>query len=141
MGIVLARDTSAAESNEKLEASKCPRRTRPTISDLPFPRAESNKNMEKWHKTFIPALLSWAGMQINPFGTNSMIQEPVEDIWFSTFPDVALDDTKLGVVMAVVRSTIRLDSGGMGLTASRLRARLTIGIVTWGKVGTAPSWC
>jgi hypothetical protein len=139
MGIVLARDTSATESDGKLEGSKCPRRTRPTMSDLPFPPAESNKNMEKWRKTFVPALLSWAGRQIDPFGTNSMIQEPAEDIWFSTFPDVALDDTKLGIVMAVVRSTIQLDSGGVGLTASRLRTHLTIGAATWGKVGTAPS--
>ncbi|KAH9960751.1 hypothetical protein BGW80DRAFT_1461020 [Lactifluus volemus] len=120
MGIVLARDTSATESDGKLEGSKCPRRTRPTMSDLPFPPAESNKNMEKWRKTFVPALLSWAGRQIDPFGTNSMIQEPAEDIWFSTFPDVALDDTKLGIVMAVVENTLnnwRSDMGKSGYRA------------------------
>ncbi|KAH9967781.1 hypothetical protein BGW80DRAFT_1462112 [Lactifluus volemus] len=120
MGIVLARDTSAMESDGKLEGSKCPRRTRPTMSDLPFPPAESNKNMEKWRKTFVPALLSWAGRQIDPFGTNSMIQEPAEDIWFSTFPDVALDDTKLGIVMAVVENTLnnwRSDMGKSGYRA------------------------
>ncbi|KAH9954723.1 hypothetical protein BGW80DRAFT_1467625 [Lactifluus volemus] len=119
MGIVLARDTSATESDGKLEGSKCPRRTRPTMSDLPFPPAESNKNMEKWRKTFVPALLSWAGRQIDPFGTNSMIQEPAEDIWFSTFPDVALDDTKLGIVMAVVENTLNNWHSDMGKSGYR----------------------
>jgi hypothetical protein len=139
MGIVLARDTSSAESDGRLEASKRSRRTRPTMSDLPFPPADSSKNMEKWRKIFIPALLTWAGTQTDPFGINNMIQEPAEDIWFSVFPDVALNDMELGVVLAVVRSMILLDSGGMGLTVSRSRPHLTIGAATWGKVGTAPS--
>jgi hypothetical protein len=100
MGIVL---TSVAESNGKLEGSKHLRKTRPTLSDLPF---NSKNDREKWRKIFVPALLSWAGTQIDPFGTNSMINEPVEDIWWSTFPDVALDDTKLSTVLSVVHSMI-----------------------------------
>ncbi|KAH9953068.1 hypothetical protein BGW80DRAFT_1520010 [Lactifluus volemus] len=120
MGIVLARDTSSAESDGRLEASKRLRRTRPTMSDLPFPPADSSKNMEKWRKIFIPALLTWAGTQTDPFGINNMIQEPAEDIWISVFPDVALNDMELGVVLAVVETTLnnwRSDMGKSGYRA------------------------
>ncbi|KAH9972506.1 hypothetical protein BGW80DRAFT_1459857 [Lactifluus volemus] len=82
MGIVLARDTSATESDGKLEGSK----------------------------------------QIDPFGTNSMIQEPAEDIWFSTFPDVALDDTKLVLSWLWFENTLnnwRSDMGKSGYRARR----------------------
>jgi hypothetical protein len=113
MGILLSRDTSAAYRNGNLETLKRPRKARSTLSDLPFPPSESNKYMDKWRKSFVPALLSWAGAQIDPFGTNSMIQGPVEDIWCSSFPDVELDDTEIGVVSTVVCSMIQLDSWGM----------------------------
>lgn len=51
---------------------------RPTVSDLPLPR--SSGYIQDWHKKFVPLLISWAGSQIDLFGTNGHIDGAIKSV-------------------------------------------------------------
>ncbi|KAF8807979.1 hypothetical protein BYT27DRAFT_7211610 [Phlegmacium glaucopus] len=65
-----------------------------TVSSLPFPQGSAAcPFVKKWRKTFKPTLIQWASTMEDPFGTNSVMDTVVEQIWTHTFPDILMDVT------------------------------------------------
>jgi len=72
-----------------------------TKANLPFPGGGNHLHL--WGKLFRPSLLSWAGSQEDPFGTNGMMHTVIVQIWGCVYPDIILDDQKMAIVVNVVR--------------------------------------
>lgn len=72
-----------------------------TKANLPFPHG--GNHLYIWAKNFRPALLSWAGSQEDPFGTNGMMHPEVNRIWSRLYPDIDLNGQNLVIVLNVVR--------------------------------------
>lgn len=89
------------------DRKKRPPKPRYTQADLPFPHGLSGEEgINRWRSSFIPSLLSWAGAQDDPFGTNCRLEmNPSElvNIWERVYPGSTLDDKGLNVVAFVVR--------------------------------------
>src|SRR5260221_161668 len=100
---IAAKSRSQARSNDSMDAtpsipwprvSELDDETPPASShkqnytkdDLPFPPGGNHRHI--WGKSFRPALLSWAGSQDNPFGTNGTIHSEISDIWCRLYPDI-----------------------------------------------------
>ena len=71
------------------------------IPDLPF--AHWDIDSRKWCISFVPLLLAWAGTQRDPFGTNSQMADEVAALWEHVYPAIVLNDTRLSVIISVVR--------------------------------------
>ena len=74
------------------------KKMRYTQADLPFPPTRIIECLFRWQTSFLPSLISWAGAQDDPFGTNSRLaaasfSEEVVKIWECIFPDIPLDDS------------------------------------------------
>lgn len=68
-------------------ASSKPRREKFKVSDLTVLVTASHTS--RWQKQFRHTLISWAGAQADPFGTNSLLtNEVVMEIWDTVYPDV-----------------------------------------------------
>ena len=74
-----------------------------TVADLPFPGGGNHRRI--WGKDFRRSLLSWAGSQEDPFGTNGRMHQEISRIWERLYPDIKLDAEKMGIVVYVVRHT------------------------------------
>ena len=72
-----------------------------TKADLPFPPGGNHRYI--WAKYFRPALLSWAGSQDDPFGTNGRIHDEITNIWHRLYPDIELNDENMTILVDVVR--------------------------------------
>jgi hypothetical protein len=63
--------------------------------------------LHQWRTSFIPSLLSWAGAQDDPFGTNCRLamnlSDEVVNIWERVYPGSKLDDDGKLIVLFVVR--------------------------------------
>ncbi|KAH9979278.1 hypothetical protein BGW80DRAFT_1276341 [Lactifluus volemus] len=103
MGIVLS---GGAEGDAQVSQAKRSRKPKYVMTDLPFPAVDKDNYMEMWRKTFIPSLLSWAGQQADPFGTNGRMRGPVSVIWSTTFPDVLLEERGLEIVLTVAENAL-----------------------------------
>ena len=73
-----------------------------TISDLPLPLADGGAYIEKWHKDFVPSLLTWAGAHEDPFRVRSELFTAVPHIWERVFCDVRLHNNDLVTLVKVV---------------------------------------
>ncbi|KAH9982993.1 hypothetical protein BGW80DRAFT_1266271, partial [Lactifluus volemus] len=93
--------TSGSKGDAQVSQAKRSRKPKYVMTDLPFPAVDKDNYMEMWRKTFIPSLLSWAGQQADPFGTNGRMRGPVSVIWSTTFPDVLLEERGLEIVLTV----------------------------------------
>jgi len=71
-----------------------------TKADLPFPRG--GNHIYIWGKYFRPCLLSWAGSQSDPFGTNGMMHHKIAHIWACLYPGIHLDNQNRTIVLDVV---------------------------------------
>ena len=76
------------------------RKARHTLMDLPLPRG--GRYLQIWRKKFVPLLISWAGSQEDPFGTNGLIEGTVSSLWKRVYPDIDLEDTDTNIVVNVV---------------------------------------
>lgn len=68
--------------------------------DLPLPR--TGRHLQNWRKKFVPRLISWAGSQEDPFGTNGRIDGAVKSVWKRVYPDIGIDDADMDIVIIVV---------------------------------------
>ena len=58
-----------------------------------FPRTTSTRRSDRiWRRHFVPELLTWAGVQENPFDVNNGIHTEVTRIWESLYPSIPLPD-------------------------------------------------
>ena len=104
MGIVFnnAALSSTTGDSDSVKYSRR-RKVRPAMRDLPFPRGAIY--VQLWRNTFVPALLAWAGAQEDAFGTNGKLESmgQIGVIWENIYPDIALNDKELKIVVNVVR--------------------------------------
>jgi hypothetical protein len=78
------------------------RRKKFGISDLPFTRRDIDSR--KWRTSFVPSLIAWAGTQFDPFDTNSRMSDEVVALWKRVYPAIVLNDTRISVILSVVRT-------------------------------------
>jgi hypothetical protein len=80
-------------------------------ADLPFPRDRDLGGLNgdyiyRWRSSFLPSLLSWAGAQDDPFGTNCRLSMnfsvEVTNIWARVYPESILDEDERQIVLSVV---------------------------------------
>ena len=71
-----------------------------TTLDLPYP--PGGKNSENW-KLLNAMLISWAGAQEDPFGTNGRLNSEIDTLWENTFPGGVLDAQGRKCALVVVR--------------------------------------
>jgi hypothetical protein len=71
-----------------------------TKADLPFPPGGHHRHT--WQRFFRPALLSWAGSQDDPFGTNGRMHDEISQIWCRLYPDIELNDKNMSILVDVV---------------------------------------
>ena len=84
------------------------RKPRATLMDLPLPR--TGRYLQNWRKKFVPLLLSWAGSQADPFGTNGRIDSAVTSVWKRVYPDISIDDAQKDTVVVVVSLLLVIES-------------------------------
>ncbi|KAH8981457.1 hypothetical protein EDB86DRAFT_2834871 [Lactarius hatsudake] len=97
---------------------KSARRLRPTVMDLPLPR--TGRRLHNWRKKFVPLLISWAGSQVDPFGTNGRIDGAIASVWKRVYNDIVISDAEMDVVVLVAENTLnnwRSDIGKAGYRA------------------------
>jgi hypothetical protein len=106
----------ASSSSSTVDSKR--RTTKPSLrftqADLPFPRDRDSGGqcgdcILRWRTVFLPSLLSWAGAQDDPFGTNcrltmslSGFSTEVADLWARVYPESRLDDDGRRIVLCVV---------------------------------------
>ena len=81
---VTTKDIDVATANRKNA-----RRQKYTTLDLPYP--PGGKNSENW-KLLNAMVISWAGAQEGPFGTNSALDAEIDMLWESVFQGSTLDE-------------------------------------------------
>src|SRR5882762_3164062 len=67
--------------------------------------------MKKWRKEFKSSIISWAGTTEDPFGTNSILDDPVTQVWKKIYPDLkdcTADPMQKAAVIGVVSVTSTL---------------------------------
>ena len=84
---------------------KTARKKRPTLLDLPLPR--DGRYLQTWRKKFVPLLISWAGSQPDPFGTNGRIDRIVASTWRRMYSDIEINDLEMDIVVIVVCQYLR----------------------------------
>ena len=82
---------------------KSVQKLRATVMDLPLPRG--GRQQQNWCKIFVPLLISWAGGQPDPFGTNFMIDGAVSSIWKCVYPEISISKLEKYIVVTVVCPT------------------------------------
>jgi hypothetical protein len=107
MGIVLHKDPTGTMMEGNTKAPRRLRKTRYMTTDLPFPGPSNGENIKTWHNSVVASLLTWAGMQADPFGANARMRGPLAGFWSSAFPDSLLDEHELEIVLSVVCTGIR----------------------------------
>jgi hypothetical protein len=96
---VASTKSSDATANREVR-DKNGRKQKFTTSDLPYP--PGGKNSENW-KLLNAMLLSWAGAQEDPFGTNGKLDTEIDTLWESVFPGSTLDVNGRKRALNVVR--------------------------------------
>ena len=83
------------------------KKIRYNFSSLPFPRgAASTSYAHDWRKYFKPTLIHWAATLNDPFGTNSVMEDVVVEVWKAVFPSIAseVDGFSREAIIHVVRT-------------------------------------
>ena|ERR1700733_90704 len=79
-----------------------------TNAHLPFPPSRGGACMQKWRKDFKSSIIGWAGTTEDPFGTNSILDDPVKQVWKEVYPDLKdrlADPVQRAAVIGVVSVT------------------------------------
>ena len=101
--------TDGGSTGDSMPMRRPSKKMRYTQADLPFPPVRIIECLYRWRTSFLPCLLSWAGTQEDPFGTNCRLagvsfSEEVVKIWERIYPDIPLDDSddSMLIVLCVV---------------------------------------
>jgi hypothetical protein len=98
--------TSGSTGDTSSRSVRRPLKTRYTQADLPFPRDHTTNCLYRWRTSFLPSMLSWAGAQGDPFGTNCRLamnfSEEIASIWMRVYPEIPLDEDSTLIVLCVV---------------------------------------
>jgi hypothetical protein len=100
MGVQLTKVNATTKDTDAAANRKNGRRQKFTTLDLPYP--PGGKNSENW-KLLHGAVMSWAGAQKDPFGTNSKLDTEVDTLWENVFPGSTLDSPGRKRALVVVR--------------------------------------
>jgi hypothetical protein len=100
MGVQLTKVDTTTKDSDAAANRKNGRRQKFTTLDLPYP--PGGKNSENW-KLLNAAVISWAGAQEDPFGTNSKLDTEVDTLWENVFPGSVLDAQGRKRALVVVR--------------------------------------
>ncbi|KAH9070765.1 hypothetical protein EDB83DRAFT_2314002 [Lactarius deliciosus] len=117
MSVTIRAGTTTSKGSQDPKP-KSARRLRPTVMDLPLPRTD--RRLQSWRKKFVPLLISWAGSQADPFGTNGRIDGAVASVWKRVYNDIVIGDAEMDVVVTVAENTLnnwRSDIGKAGYRA------------------------
>jgi hypothetical protein len=69
-----------------------PKQNKVMVDNLPFPYPRTSYNA-KWQKVFHPTLLSWASTWLDPYVTNTQLDETIVlEMWDMIYPDINLDE-------------------------------------------------
>ncbi|KIM35954.1 hypothetical protein M413DRAFT_428169 [Hebeloma cylindrosporum] len=99
------------------------KKVRYTFSSLPFPRgAASTTYTRDWRKAFKSTLIHWAATLEDPFGTNSVMDDIVTEIWKAVFPSIAneVDGTSRDAIIHVAADALTDWRSAMGKEGLRL---------------------
>ena len=88
MGVQLTKVDATTKDTDATANRKNGRKQKFTTLDLLYP--PGGKNSECW-KLLNAALISWAGAQEDPFGTNSKLDTKVDMLWENIFSGSTLD--------------------------------------------------
>jgi hypothetical protein len=88
MGVQITQVNSTTNDSDATANRKNGRKQKYTTLDLPYP--PGGKNSENW-KLLNAKVISWAGAQEDPFGTNGRLDTDIDTLWESVFPGSALD--------------------------------------------------
>jgi hypothetical protein len=88
MGIQITKVDTSIKDSDAMANHKSSGRQKYTTLDLPYP--PGGKNSENW-KRLNGMVISWAGAQEDPFGTNSRLDININVLWESAFPGSTLD--------------------------------------------------
>jgi hypothetical protein len=108
MGLRLIESTPRLARKTNVNGRRIGGKLRPKVSDLPLPRGP--RGLVDWNECFVPALLSWAGSQEDPFGTNGQMDEEIGSIWLRIYTGRVLDNEELATVRTVVRKYTASDT-------------------------------
>lgn len=83
-----APDTSSGVNGHRVKKEKY------TLASLPFPRGATSMTYTRdWRKLFKPTLIHWAATLKDPFGTNSVMEDTITEVWKTVFPSIANEVT------------------------------------------------
>ncbi|KAH8979761.1 hypothetical protein EDB92DRAFT_2118630 [Lactarius akahatsu] len=114
MGVTV-RKVAMMSTGSRDPKQKSARRLRPTLADLPLPR--TGRYLQNWRKKFVPLLISWAGSQEDPFGTNGRIDGAIKSVWGRVYPDLVVDDEEMDIIVILAENSLnnwRSDIGKAG---------------------------
>ncbi|KAH9024687.1 hypothetical protein EDB85DRAFT_2292499 [Lactarius pseudohatsudake] len=117
MSVTIRTGTTSSKGSQDSKP-KSTRKPRPTVMDLPLPR--TGRHLQNWRKKFVPLLISWAGSQADPFGTNNRIDGAVASVWKRVYNDIVIGDAEMDIVVIVAENTLnnwRSDIGKAGYRA------------------------
>jgi hypothetical protein len=101
MGVKITQvDSTTKDSDSTANRGKNGRKQKYTTLDLPYP--PGGKNSENW-KLLNGMVISWAGAQEDPFGTNGRLDTDIDMLWASVFPGSTLDAQGKKRALVVVR--------------------------------------
>ncbi|KAN0113799.1 hypothetical protein V8E52_007271 [Russula decolorans] len=88
MGVQITQVNSTTNDSDATANRKNSCKQKYTTLDLSYP--PGGKNSENW-KLLNAKVISWAGAQEDPFGTNGRLDTDIDMLWESVFPGSALD--------------------------------------------------
>ncbi|KAF8873126.1 hypothetical protein BD779DRAFT_1805320 [Infundibulicybe gibba] len=91
-----------------------------TLASLPFDRDEATALIQTWRKSFKPTLIQWAATLEDPFGSNSLMDDIIEDIWKRIFPDIAITAKSRPAIIDVAGDVLIDWRSAMGKEALRV---------------------
>jgi hypothetical protein len=69
-----------------------PKSNKVVVDDLPFPQPRAVYN-SKWQKVFRPTLLAWASTFLDPYATNTLLEDTIVlEMWDIIYPDINLNE-------------------------------------------------
>ena len=120
MGVQITQIDSTTKESDVTGNHKNGHKQKYTTMDLPYP--PGGKNSENW-KVLNAMVISWAGAQEDPFGTNGRLDMEIDTLWESVFPGSSLDVQGRKCVLAVVRLSFWDSAAHVMINAFQVRKR------------------
>lgn len=103
----MAITQAPAEPEVKNVVSTSKRNKTWRLADLPMPSAPTQRAIFSltWKRNYVTTIISWAGVQLDTFETNSTVIIMAETAWFLLFPSLGpLTQDGLDAVVGNVRN-------------------------------------